>query len=237
MLYLDLSLSIPPINCSHLWNVTWVFHWETRRQHHHTLCCLSVHGTQVYRNQLPMGWGRDRKGPWRTAPLLPVCRSVSRRANCEAGTLCHHSQFIDRGNSKLNHVVGWGADVNENMVTEICAKEGLPVLLYWKNKLYYKKKKDSLLLFWSQADSRTKDRLLKKTHCWLSSVDLWPWRPHGTFCNVILFRLPVNMYIWRHIYLWKMINIFFSPTLCLSRSCWQYFQYLLHFSQCIFKSM
>lgn len=141
MLYLDLSLSIPPINCSHLWNVTWVFHWETRRQHHHTLCCLSVHGTQVYRNQLPMGWGRDRKGPWRTAPLLPVCRSVSRRANCEAGTLCHHSQFIDRGNSKLNHVVGWGADVNENMVTEICAKEGLPVLLYWKNKLYYKKKK------------------------------------------------------------------------------------------------
>lgn len=50
------------------------------------------------------------------------------------------TQLIYRGNPQSNHVVGGLVLVNENMVTEICAKKGLPVLPYWKNKLYHKRK-------------------------------------------------------------------------------------------------
>lgn len=45
------------------------------------------------------------------------------------------TQLIYHGNPKSNHVVGGLVFVNENMVTEICAKKGLPVLPYWKNNL------------------------------------------------------------------------------------------------------
>ena len=33
---------IPPFWLSILWNVTWVYPWETRRQHNCVLCCLCI---------------------------------------------------------------------------------------------------------------------------------------------------------------------------------------------------
>lgn len=81
---------------------------------------------------------------------------------------------------KVVSCFGVGGDLvsfNKKLVTEISAsqnhaKQGLLVLEYREKLTLLQNNMIVCSLFWSKTGSRTKDRLLKKTHCWLGSADL-----------------------------------------------------------------
>lgn len=68
---------IPCFDCWLLWKVTWYYHWETRRQHSHTLCCLWVYSTQMHRGKsLSMRMGPDGSC-WREGRCISFSHSAS----------------------------------------------------------------------------------------------------------------------------------------------------------------